>query len=300
MNYEKVLQALKTHLETTGRPQSAVAKSCGLSDATISAWIKGTYAGAIENVTAKIHNYLKLEEDRAKVETHPETVIKTEAFTKASLFCHLVATHNVIGVLTGDAGCGKTTAIKEYVKKYPNVIFIEADKGYNASVLLIEICNTLGLDERGDLHAKLTRIVNKLKDSGRTIFVDEAEHLPYRALELIRRIYDKAGVGIALCGMPRLLKNLVGDKNYYAQLYSRVSIKYGLNRLTNKDVESYLKSRFESYDEKCTQIALKESRGNLRSLSHIIRWSIETMRYNNLNTLSPGAMARAIEMMMVA
>ena len=65
-------------------------------------------------------------------------------------------------------------------------------------------------------------IIDKLKSSGRLIIVDEAEHLPYTSLELLRRIYDKAEVGILLVGMPRLMKNLKGDKknmlNYIQEL----------------------------------------------------------------------------------
>lgn len=51
-------------------------------------------------------------------------------------------------------------------------------------------------------------IVDKLKSSGRLIIIDEAEHLPYKSLELVRRIYDKANVGILLVGMPATIKLL--------------------------------------------------------------------------------------------
>ena len=53
----------------------------------------------------------------------------------------------------------------------------------------------------------------------------------------IRRIYDKAQVGILLVGMPRLIMNLKGEKRQYAQLYSRVGIATKLNPLTEEDKE---------------------------------------------------------------
>jgi DNA transposition AAA+ family ATPase len=72
-------------------------------------------------------------------------------------------------------------------------------------------------------------IIDKLKSSGRLNIIDEAEPLPYKSLELLRRIYDKAQVGILLVGMPRLIMNLKGEKRQYAQLYSRVGIATRLN-----------------------------------------------------------------------
>ena len=67
------------------------------------------------------------------------------------------------------------------------------------------------------------------------IIVAEAEYLPYKALELLRRIYDKANVGVLLVGMPKLLKNLRGEKGQYTQLYSRVGIVKELKSLTKED-----------------------------------------------------------------
>ena len=82
----------------------------------------------------------------------------------------------------------------------------------------------------------LIDIVNKLKNSGRLIIVDEAENLPYRALELLRRIYDKAKVGILLVGLPKLLTNLKGNKGQYKQLYSRVGVLAELLPIPGNDI----------------------------------------------------------------
>ncbi|CRL44634.1 hypothetical protein SGGMMB4_01839 [Sodalis glossinidius str. 'morsitans'] len=59
-----------------------------------------------------------------------------------------------------------------------------------------------------------------MRDKHWLVLVDEAELLPYRALEVLRRIHDSFGVAIVLAGMPRLLLNLKGSRGEYAQLYS--------------------------------------------------------------------------------
>ena len=82
-------------------------------------------------------------------------------------------------------------------------MLIEVDPGYTAKVLLEDLCGKLSVNVRGNLHELLEAVINKLQDSGRLIIIDEAELLPYRALEVIRRIHDKTGIGIVLAGMPR-------------------------------------------------------------------------------------------------
>ncbi|NHX33649.1 AAA family ATPase, partial [Escherichia coli] len=93
-----------------------------------------------------------------------------------------------------DAGMGKTMIIRQYAKENLNAVLIEADPGYTARVVLEELCNKLGLSKRGNMHELSESIIQNLRDSGRIILVDEAENLPYRALETLRRIHDKSGV----------------------------------------------------------------------------------------------------------
>ena len=134
------------------------------------------------------------------------------------------------------AGLGKTYAVKMYALEHRDVILIETDFGYTPKVLFTEIHKKIGFDGKGDLHSMLIDIVNKLKNSGRLIIVDEAENLPYRALELLRRIYDKAKVGILLVGLPKLLTNLKGNKGQYKQLYSRVGVVAELMPIADNDI----------------------------------------------------------------
>ena len=123
---------------------------------------------------------------------------------------------------SGDAGMGKTMIMRRYATENLSAVLIEADPGYTARVVLEELCNKLGLAKRGNMHELSEAIIQALRDSGKVILVDEAENLPYRALETLRRIHDKSGIGIVLAGMPRLILNLKGKRGEYKQLYSRV------------------------------------------------------------------------------
>lgn len=161
------------------------------------------------------------------------------------------------------------------------MILIEADLGYTAKVLFSELHRRLGMDGRGHLNSLLNDCVERLKGSDRLIIVDEAEHLPYRALELLRRIYDKAGIGILLVGMPRLISNLQGKKGDFAQLHSRVGYAMRLDPLKEQDVQGLVHAilpnsngLYKTYHE--------ISGGNTRILSKLIMRSIRVAELNNI------------------
>ncbi|USS96016.1 AAA family ATPase [Serratia symbiotica] len=106
--------------------------------------------------------------------------------------------------------------LRQYASSYKDVILIEADLGYTTKVLLQELCDSLGVNKRGNIHDLTENSITALHDTGWLVLIDEAELLPYRALEAMRRIHDRAGAGVVLAGMPRLLLNLKGRRGEYA------------------------------------------------------------------------------------
>lgn len=98
----------------------------------------------------------------------------------------------------------------------------------------------MGYDGFGSIHSMFEDIIDKLEDSGRLIIIDEAENLPPRALDITRRINDRAHVGILLVGLPRLIQNLRGKRGEYTYLYNRVGVHYKVGRMTKEDVRMIL------------------------------------------------------------
>lgn len=253
-----------------------VANATGLAKSTISMWLNGNYNGKNDKITDAMNNFIQREKERSVENDLPFVDISIVKYvSEIGRLCH---TQGKIGVCVGRAGLGKTVAVKKYTKDFQDSILIESDSGYTAKSLLKEIHRRLGLFGKGSVYDLMDEVVRKLNQSGRLLIVDEAENLPYRALEITRRIHDKTGVGVLLIGRSILLENLKGYNNQYDQLYSRVKYTKIIDRLLIQDVIKILESIGQ--DTKLAETYLLYSDGNTRRLEHLISHSISVAKFN--------------------
>jgi DNA transposition AAA+ family ATPase len=239
-----ILQKLRDFLERKDISINKVAKQIGYSAAVISTYLQGKYPGDIEKLEWAVASFLMRQEE---IEAMPKELIPFCQITNADIVFQIARTCHLeqeIGVLVGEAGTGKTKAAKEYSKQNPDVIFIEADLSFTTKVFFRELHKKLGMDGNGGIYDLFTDCVEKLTDSNRLIIIDEAENLPYRALDMVRRLYDKANIGILLIGLPRLIANLRGKRGEFKQLYSRVGIVMALDEFSESDTKLIVQTIF--------------------------------------------------------
>lgn len=202
--------------------QKNVAKAIGENQGGLNQWLQGKYTGNSDKFDLAVQAYLEREMGKLAISKLEEVLVKTET-TKRILF-HAQSVHESLdnGLLYGNAGVGKTTALKYYAQTHPDVILIEGMPTYTPAVVIKTIAKRVGVPIAGSLNDMNEAILERLIGSGRMIIVDEAENLSTRALEILRRLHDIAKVGLLLAGTPRLLVNLMGRHGELAQLHSRV------------------------------------------------------------------------------
>lgn len=286
---------LKDLMENRNYSTSFVATATGLAKSTISMWINGNYNGKNDKITDKINNFIQRERERNIENDLPFVDISIVKYvSEIGRLCH---TQGKIGVCVGRAGLGKTVAVKKYTKDYLDSILIESDSGYTAKSLLKEIHRRLGLSGKGSVYDLMGETVRKLNQSGRLLIIDEAENLPYRTLEITRRIHDKTGVGVLLIGRSILLENLKGYNNQYDQLYSRVKYTKIIDGLLIQDVMKILESIGQN--PKLAQTYLLYSDGNTRRLEHLISHSISIAKINGKAEVDDTVIKQTSKLLMV-
>ena len=286
---------LRSLMESKGFSMGFVSTATGIAKSTLSMWMNDTYKGKVDKINDKINNFIQREKERSVNEEIPFVDTSIVGYiTEIGRICH---TKGRIGVCVGKAGLGKTVAVKNYTKEFLDSILIESDSGYTAKSLLLEIHKRLGLSSKGSVYDLMGEVVNKLNNSGRLLIIDEAENLPYRALEIARRIHDKTGVGVLLVGRNVLYENLRGYKNQYDQLYSRVKYFKSLNRLVLSDVIDLLKAA--NQNQSLAESYLKYSDGNTRRLEHLISHSMGVAKVNGKAEVDDAVIKKTSELLMV-
>ena len=229
-------EEVKEFLTKNGLTQSILARSLGVSTSAISQYLKAIYKGDVVGLEVKINDFMNNYKNK-------ENVKALEVVQTADLkMTHFILDECIIGsemsIIFGKAGCGKTTAIKEYIRTHPEAILIEAIPGMQIRSVLSSICEKIGLNSTSNSETMIVDIAKTFKRRESILIIDEAENLTTKTLEAIRRIWDFCQVPTAFVGTPALLNNLKGRNGELLQLYSRISGMWEFKGLTDEDFKA--------------------------------------------------------------
>ena len=277
-------QKLLAYMDDAKKSQSAVARALGVSKATLNLYLQNKYAGDVAALDAKVRAFLDLAQKRADTAVLTMDFVETNTAKQMLSFLGLAHVLQQLGIIYGGAGLGKTTCLKEYQRRNPASLLIEPDTGFTARVLLQEICRALGCDTHGNVHDLTERIVDVLRGSGRLLMIDEAELLPLRALESIRRIHDKSGCAVMLVGMPKLLLNLKGPNAQFKQLFSRVSVRLDVgNDLSETDLKQMASETLGVRADAVLKCLIDTAQGGARKLTKLMTLLKYLMQVNGID-----------------
>ena len=283
-------QKLAEFKAKSGMNQTMLARGIGVSPASISMYLNNTYAekgGKYETIEPKIEAFLEVQESKAQREELVLGFVSTKTTRRISEVMRDAHEAGDTVVIYGQAGLGKTQAVKNYCEKNPAAILIEANPSFTALVLMRKLAAAAKVSTVGSLNDLFESVSDRLRDSGRLIVVDEAENLPLRALEIIHRLHDDTGCGLVLSGMPRLVANLRGKHGELVQLYSRVSVALNLgDSMPDDELEEIARAAMPEADDATIAELVKQSNGNTRRMSKLMRGAVRTANKNGIKMQS--------------
>lgn len=276
--HHQQIKTIKAFMAQNGFSQSGMAKLARLNDGTFSSVLSGKYPTDPSKHLMKAINAI---ENFEPSKTHQlDAVLQTTVFKTVQTACTMARRHKNFAVVSAYVGLGKTMGAKSYAKDDANVHLIEADPTMTTTTLINHLVRSLNTVGGRTVAEKFETVVAELKGSDSLIIIDEAETLTPKALHLIRRIRDKAGIGIVLLGTEYLTGIIAPEHGQFDQIRSRVGFwPQTIQTATREDCEMVCLARLgsETSDEVIERL-WQYSRGSMRMLSEGLLTAIDTYR----------------------
>lgn len=131
-----------------------------------------------------------------------------------------------MGLIWGPTGYGKTTAATWFINQCHGV-YVRAIELWSPAGMLDAIARELDLDPKGSNGKKIDQIVQKLAETGRPLFVDEADYVVERKLltNTLRDIHDLSTVPVILIGMHGIERRIRGNEQFTGRIAQWVTFE---------------------------------------------------------------------------
>lgn len=203
------------------------------------------------------YDYFGLSEAPFSIAPNPDYLFMTDRHQEAlAHLYHSVESDAGFILLTGDVGTGKTTVCRSFLDNLPDdteVAFI-LNPFLSGRELLMTICQELNIGEQKE-NASLRQLTNSIYTylldnhaigKQTVLLIDEAQHLHFKVLELIRLLTNletdrQKLLKIVLVGQPELNDNLA--KPELTQLSQRITARYHIKPLSHEETNAYIDYR---------------------------------------------------------
>lgn len=223
----EIRDRLVSYCEQKGSQNKGANSLNGVSPATVSKIINGDWALINEVMWRSIAAQIGMKQKSWNI-------VETRDFkTLASLFADAQENAMVMAVC-GEAGSGKTLAIRQYAESNPNVFVLCCNEYWNRKLFLQELLREMGRNPNGDtvgeMMATIVSSLKKMEDP--IIIMDEADKLSDQVMYFFITLYNQledhcALVMVATDYLEKKIKRGIRlNKKGYKEIYSRIGRKF--------------------------------------------------------------------------
>lgn len=224
---QAIADKLQAYVESKESQNKAAKTLKGVSPATVSQVLNGNWELISEDMWRTIATQIGYD-------ARKWVVVETEGYDAMYEVLTDAQANALVFAVTGDAGCGKSQAIKVYGERNRNTLVLSCSEYWNRKQFLVELLRSLGVDAAGcTVVDMMADAVQQLKRrEGVLLVLDEADKLSDQILYFFITLYNQLEdhIGIVLCATQHLEKRIVrgvrNNRKGYREIYSRIARKF--------------------------------------------------------------------------
>ena len=224
---QAIAERLQAYVASKESQNKAAKTLQGVSPATVSQVLNGNWDLISEDMWRTIATQIGYDPRKW-------AVVETEGYSRMYDILTDAQANALVFAVTGDAGCGKSQAIKMYGERNRNTLVLSCSEYWNRKQFLMELLRSLGVDASGCTVVDMVAdAVYQLKRrEGVLLVLDEADKLSDQILYFFITLYNQLEdhIGIVLCATQHLEKRIVrgvrNNRKGYREIYSRIGRKF--------------------------------------------------------------------------
>ncbi len=268
-------QWLIEHIETTGLTRSDIGLRLGYRDgSTVSRYVSKTPAGDIAKFEARLTDY-KHRTETLRNSTSDGEIWETSVLKQSHHFCEIVRSSLDVGILHGNAGIGKSTALRAFAQENLTVLYVETNASQagarGMTNILLKCLSDNGL---GPSQSRWEYIINALEGSDRLITVDNAQRLNKEGRDFLFDLHDATRCPIVLAGNPSIKTSVAKND----QQHSRCLLQHEVS-LKAKEIPNLAQKLTQKHFPNCPQVwpyaeQVAAQEGYLRALEKVLKTAV--------------------------
>ncbi len=233
---QQIAARLKDYCVQKGSQNKAANSMNGVSAATVSKVLAGDWDTISEEMWRTIAA-------QTGHEAKAWRIAETRAYSRMGFLLDNAREDSLVLAVTGDAGCGKTEAIKNYAATHRHVYHLCCSEYWNRRTFMGKLLQCMGVDFTGStVSDMMDDIIDTLKRKENPLVVlDEADKLSDQVLYFFISLYNQleGHCGIILCATnfldKRIKKGLRTKRKGYEEIYSRIGRKFVELQVVNSE-----------------------------------------------------------------
>lgn len=259
----QVRRDLRDYLDDHEITIEAARREIGYGASVLSQWLAGKYKGSDEKVARAVDHWLERRR-RRDASRCPNEYVETWVAEQMRAAVHLADRRVKMAAIVAPSGSGKDMVISVLAEQMQGVV-VYADPEMTPKKLLEAIARQINVAPRSRNTNVLNRVVEKLTNSNRVVFINEAQQLRQACAATLRAVHDQARVPVCLFGSAQIFR-FIDDRDLSSgggQFWRRcikIDIANRLGKVQDPDNPGRMRERLFTAEEVRRFLAMKKLR----------------------------------------